>query len=88
SRRGISSFADDHELLGTAPDRGASASAAVAPRPVTSADSSPPAAEVQPPDRPPAASAPAAGQDWLSSPAVRSMQRRMARQQRTIRLLT
>jgi hypothetical protein len=69
---GVSSFATDDELFGSA----------ARARPVNG-HGSPPETNGEPPD--------AGGgtvEDLVTSPAVRSMQRRLARQQQTIRLLT
>ncbi|MHC5113323.1 MAG: hypothetical protein ACYTGP_02700 [Planctomycetota bacterium] len=74
SLRGISSFASDEELVAT-----------MSPRPGIDA----PAEPVEEPWRgTPEETAPdATDEDPVTSPLVRSMQRRLARQQRTIRLL-
>jgi hypothetical protein len=86
--RGISSFAADHELRAASPGRAAGATAEGGPRPPGAGDFAGQEAGSRFTDRSVSAPTPTSGQDWLTSPAVRSMQRRMARQQRTIRLLS
>ena len=80
SPRGLSSFAADEELLG-APAIRAAGDGEAAPRAAGFARRASDSARG-------ALSEQAAVEGWHASPAVRSMQRRMARQERTIRLLT
>lgn len=80
SARGLSSFAADEELLG-APAIRAAGDGEAAPRATGFAPRASASARG-------ALSEQAAVESWHASPAVRSMQRRMARQDRTIRLLT
>jgi hypothetical protein len=99
SPRGLSSFAPDDELLRRETRTGGGDRDERTPfAPMGPAETAPrtaesPVATAAEPRVGPASPGPAIGQapspeEWVTSPAVRAMQRRLAKQQRTIRILT